>query len=192
MGTNEIYGQLYGKYAVDIEGTIRGYVYDVDVEIRASDIIFRLDMYPHSEGHPLRYIDRGSFSQKMSLTVTPKDIVSVGKHCIILGFGKLPDLKDIGSLNILVAENETLTKKFSQCQKEQESVTKRLMEKDDEIVGLKDRLRILKRKEEEFDLVKEELSRQKGELYAAREYIKSLEKLESKISKLLERQGRDE
>ncbi len=59
------------------------------------------------------------------------------------------------------------------------------------MLELRDRLRILKRKEEEYDLLKEELAKKKGELEATQVYIRHIDKLDERLSKLLKTMGRE-
>ncbi|MHC1598560.1 MAG: hypothetical protein ACXQS3_03025 [Candidatus Methanofastidiosia archaeon] len=186
MDDNVLYGQLYGKYAVDIDGKIRGYVDNVDVEIKDGEIFFNLEMYQYTPSYNVGVLDKNKYGPKIKLTLTPKDIVSVGKDCIIIGFGRIPDLKDIERFKMVMAENEGLRKRYKECQEELDAVMNKLKEKEDEFLELLDRLRMLKRKEDEFDLIKEELTRKNGELKAAYEYMKVIDKLENKVSKLLQ------
>jgi len=185
MDDTSLSGQLHGKYAVDIDGTIRGYVEDVDVEIKNGEIYFHLEMYKHSRVHNVGFIERNRYGPKLKLTLTPKDIVAVGQDCIIIGFGRIPDLKDIERFKLVMAENEGLKKRTKECQEELDAAMNKLEQKEEKLLELQDKLRALKRKEEEFDLVKDELARQKGELQAAREYIKVMEKIDQKVSQLI-------
>jgi len=185
MDDTSLSGQLHGKYAVDIDGTIRGYVEDVDVEIKNGGIYFHLEMYKHSRVHNVGFIERNRYGPKLKLTLTPNDIVAVGKDCIIIGFGRIPDLKDIERFKLVMAENDGLKKRNKECQEELDAAMGKLEQKEEKLLELQDKLRALKRKEEEFDLVKDELARQKGELQAAREYMKVMEKIDKKISHLI-------
>jgi len=183
---SSIYGQLYGKYAVDIEGVIRGYVYDVDVEIKNGVIYFHLDMYQYANVYNTGMVDKSKFGPKLRLSLTPKDIVSVGRDAIIIGYGKIPDLKDIERFKLVMAENDGIKKRLRDSNEELQAVTKNLRDRDEKITELKERLSILRRKETDYDLLREELSRQKGELESSRQYMKVIDKLDRKISKILE------
>ncbi|MHC1604410.1 MAG: hypothetical protein ACXQTP_00360 [Candidatus Methanofastidiosia archaeon] len=187
MDESAISGQLYGKYAVDIEGNIRGFVEDVDVEIKGGEIYFRLEMTQPSRVFKLGVVNKDTFGPKSRLTLTPKDIVSVGRDCIIIGFGKIPKLSEIERFKLVMAENEGLRSRYKESREEAEETLKNLRDREEENFEMKEKIKILKRKEEEFDLLRDELSRQKGELRIAREYIKAIEKLEEKISQLLQK-----
>jgi sporulation protein YlmC with PRC-barrel domain len=187
-----LYGQLYGKYAVDIEGTIRGYVDDVDVQFDEGEITFQLEMHQVNQMYQRGLVERSRFGPKVRLTIRPKDIVSVGKDCIIIGFGRVPDLKDLDRFKIIVAENEGLHVQVRECAKERDAALAKLKEREDEVLELRDRLRLLKRKEEEYDLLKEELAKKKGELEATQVYIRHIDKLDERLTKLLKNLGRED
>ncbi len=192
MEDKALYGQLYGKYAVDIEGTIRGYVDDVDVQFDEGEISFQLEMHQVNQMYQRGLVERSRFGPKVRLTIRPKDIVSVGKDCIIIGFGRIPDLKDLDRFKIIVAENEGLNIQAREGAKERDAALAKLKDREDEVLELRDRLRILKRKEEEYDLLKEELAKKKGELEATQVYIRHIDKLDERISKLLKAVGRED
>ncbi|MBN1785923.1 MAG: hypothetical protein JW825_02885 [Candidatus Methanofastidiosa archaeon] len=181
-----LYGQLYGKYAVDVEGIIRGYVYDVDVEIKGGDIYFHLDMYQYANVYNTGMVDKSKYGPKIKLTLTPKDVLAVGRDAIVISYGKIPDLKEIERFKLVLAENDGLKRRVRECSEELEAITRSLRDKDEKITELKERVSILRRKEEEFDLLREELARQKGELEASRQYMKVIDKLDRKLSKYLE------
>ena len=192
MEDKALYGQLYGKYAVDIEGTIRGYVDDVDVQFDEGEITFQLEMHQVNQMYQRGLVERSRFGPKVRLTIRPKDIVSVGKDCIIIGFGRVPDLKDLDRFKIIVAENEGLHVQVRECAKERDAALAKLKEREDEVLELRDRLRLLKRKEEEYDLLKEELAKKKGELEATQVYIRHIDKLDERLTKLLKNLGRED
>lgn len=191
MEDKTLYGQLYGKYAVDIEGNIRGYVDDVDVQFDEGEITFQLEMHQVNQMYQRGVVEKSRFGPKFRLTIKPKDIVSVGKDCIIIGFGRVPDLKDLDRFKIIVAENEGLNVQVRECANERDAALAKLKEREDEVLEMRDRLRILKRKEEEYDLLKEELAKKKGEIAATQAYIKHFEKLDERLSKLLRSMGQD-
>jgi len=182
-----LYGQLYGKYAVDIEGVIRGYVYDVDVEIKNGDIYFHLDMYQYSNFYNTGFVEKGKSGPKLRLSLTPSDILAVGKDAIIISYGRIPDIKELEKFKLITAENDGIKKRLRQTSEELEAITKNLKDKDEKVIELREQLSILRRKEEEYDLLREELARQKGELQSSREYMRVIDKLDRKISQLLER-----
>nr|HOP08838.1 hypothetical protein [Candidatus Methanofastidiosa archaeon] len=82
--------------------------------------------------------------------------------------------------------NDGLKKRMRQTSEELEALSKNLKDRDEKVFDLKEQISILRRKEEEFDLLREELARQKGELQSSREYMKVIDKLDRKISKLLD------
>jgi len=182
-----LYGQLYGKYAVDIEGVIKGYVYDVDVEIKKGEIYFHLDMYQYVNFYNTGFVEKSKHEPRMKLSLTPSDILAVGRDAIVISYGRIPEMKDIERFKLVVAENDGLKKRVRQCSEELEALTKNLKDRDEKITDLKEKISILRRKEEEYDLLREELARQRGELQSSREYMKVIDKLDRKISKLLER-----
>ncbi|MDD4281346.1 MAG: hypothetical protein PHW58_03835 [Candidatus Methanofastidiosa archaeon] len=185
MEDKALFGQLHGKYAVDIEGNIRGYVEDVDVQFVEGEITFQLDVSPVTQSYGRGIIERSRYGPKVRLVIKPRDIVSVGKDCIIIGFGRIPDLKDIDRFKLVMAENEGLHIRVRECQEERTAALAKLKEREDEVLELRDRLRLLKRKEEEFDLLKEELAKKNGELEASRAYLRHLERMDGRLTKLL-------
>ncbi|HPR41614.1 MAG TPA: hypothetical protein PK718_03590 [Candidatus Methanofastidiosa archaeon] len=181
-----LYGQLYGKYAVDIEGVIKGYVYDVDVEIKNGEIYFHLDMYQYVNFYNTGFVEKSKYGPKLKLSLTPSDILSVGRDAIVISYGRIPDMKELEKFKLVMAENDGLKKRMRQTSEELEALSKNLKDRDEKVFDLKEQISILRRKEEEFDLLREELARQKGELQSSREYMKVIDKLDRKISKLLD------
>nr|HOP09301.1 hypothetical protein [Candidatus Methanofastidiosa archaeon] len=101
-----LYGQLYGKYAVDIEGVIKGYVYDVDVEIKNGEIYFHLDMYQYVNFYNTGFVEKSKYGPKLKLSLTPSDILSVGRDAIVISYGRIPDMKELEKFKLVMAEND--------------------------------------------------------------------------------------
>ncbi len=172
----ELPSKLEGKMAVEVTGTLLGTISSVEPRIREGKIIFKVDVEPVGE-----FRRRPTYMGRKTYHLSPEDILSVGKDCVIIGWGKVPQLSRIEELIQIAQKYESLVKDLESLRKdyfEKVEETKRLAQ---ELELAKERVSRLSRMEEEYESLKETVIEQEGKLKIARDYVGVMEELENMI-----------
>ncbi|MBO8175147.1 MAG: hypothetical protein H0Z18_07810 [Thermococcus sp.] len=177
--------QLVNKFVVSlVDGTILGYVTDINVEVEGDQFYFILRMKILENLGKTGEFHSGMFSTEKKIRIKPSDIVNVGRDVIILGDGKVPPLREIERLHQIATEYNTLVRELEQKDmiiKELKEENKQLSKQIDELMRELRRLQVIK---EDFEHLKEQLIKQEGQLEMAKEYIRLLEGLRHDIDQI--------
>ncbi|ADT84980.1 MULTISPECIES: hypothetical protein [Thermococcus] len=177
--------QLVNKFVVSlVDGTILGYVTDINVEVEGDQFYFILRMKVLENLGKTGEFHSGMFSTEKKIRIRPSDIVNVGGDVIILGDGKVPPLREIERLHQIATEYNTLVRELEQKDmmiKELKEENKQLNKQIDELMKELRRLQVIK---EDFEHLKEQLIKQEGQLEMAKEYIRLLEGLRHDIDQI--------
>ena len=177
--------QLINKFVVYlVDGTILGYVTEINVEVEGDQFYFILRMKTLENLSKTGDFHSGMFSTEKKIRIKPHDIVNVGRDVIILGNGKVPPLREIERLHQIATEYNSIVRELEQKDmiiKELKEENKQLNKQIDDLMKEVRKLQVIK---EDFEHMKEQLIKQEGQLEMAKEYIRLLEGLRHDIDKI--------
>jgi len=177
--------QLINKFVVSlVDGTILGYVTDINVEVEGDQFYFILRMKILENLGKTGEFHSGMFSTEKKIRIKPSDIVNVGRDVIILGNGKVPPLREIERLHQIATEYNSIVRELEQKDmiiKELKEENKQLNKQIDDLMKELRKLQVIK---EDFEHLKEQLIKQEGQLEMAKEYIRLLEGLRHDIDQI--------
>ena len=119
-------GQFTNKLLVDISGTIKGFVKNVDIEMVEGKILIHMKLGQSAESYGLSRSESKLLRFETKITIASDEIVSVGKDCIIVSKGKLPPLEEIKKAKVYKAENDSLKEKLAEVNDELENSLRKL------------------------------------------------------------------
>ncbi|WP_456367432.1 hypothetical protein [Thermococcus sp.] len=173
--------QLVNKFVISLtDGKILGYVTDINVEVEDNKFYFILKV------KEIENLGKGQsiFTSEKKIRISPRDIVNVGPHVIILGNGKVPPLSEIERLHQIAEEYNNLVSELEAKEKIIEELKEENYRLKREIEELQKELRKYKLMKEDFENLKEQLIRQEGQLEMARDYIRLLEGMRGDIDRI--------
>ena len=177
--TDELPSKLEGKTAVEVSGDLLGEISEVEPQIKDGQIIFKVTITPQGD-----YFRKSSYVGRKVKYLSPRDILSVGKDCVIISYGKIPPLNEIvglmenaGKLQNLQDDLDSLRKEYYDRMEE----GKRLSH---ELELATEKANKFSRMEEEYQTLKETVIEQEGKLKIARDYVGVMEELENMIRAL--------
>jgi sporulation protein YlmC with PRC-barrel domain len=177
--TDELPGKLEGKMAVEISGKLLGTIEEVEPQLKEGKIIFKVTISQAGD-----FLRKSSYVGRKVKYLGPKDILSVGKDCVIISYGMVPPLGEIVELMDVSEKHETL-------RGDVEALRKDFYEKVEENRRLTQDLELAREKaskvariEEEYETLKETVIEQEGKLKIARDYVGVMEQLENMIRDL--------
>jgi len=177
--------QLINKFVVYlVDGTILGYVTEINVEVEGDQFYFILRMKILENLGKTGEFHSGMFSTEKKIRIKPSDIVNVGRDVIILGNGKVPPLREIERLHQIATEYNSIVRELEQKDmiiKELKEENKQLNKQIDDLMKELRKLQVIK---EDFEHLKEQLIKQEGQLEMAKEYIRLLEGLRHDIDQI--------
>ncbi len=177
--TEEFPAKLAGKMAVEIEGSLLGTIEAVEPQIKEGQITFKVTIAPPGE-----YYRRSTYVGKKTKYLAPRDILSVGKDCVIISYGKIPQLSEIEELLSMAQKHAHLARDMESLRQEyyaKVEENKRLVQ---DLELAREKAGKLSRMEEEYVTLKETVIEQEGKLKIARDYVGVMEELENMIRAL--------
>jgi citrate synthase len=177
--SDELPSKLEGKTAVEVSGNLLGEISEVEPQIKEGQIIFKVTITQKGE-----YFSKSSYVGRKVKYLSPSDILSVGKDCVIISYGEIPTLGEI-------AELMEKAKKQANVEADLESLRKEYYESVEEVKRLSQELELASEKvnkfsrmDEEYQTLKETVIEQEGKLKIARDYVGVMEELENMIRAL--------
>jgi len=177
--TEELPAKLEGKTAVEISGNLLGTIEEVEPQIKEGQIIFKVTISPAEE-----YYRKSRYVSKKVKYISPRDILSVGKDCVIISYGQVPPLGEILELVDLAKKHESLKTDLDALRKEYYEKVQETQRLTQDLELAKERAAKLSRMEEEYETLKETVIEQEGKLKIARDYVGVMEELENMIRAL--------
>lgn len=177
--TEEFPSKLEGKTAVEVSGTLLGTIDEVEPQIKGGEIIFKI-----SVSQPGDYFRKSSFVARKVKYISPRDILSVGKDCVIISYGKIPPLDEIVELVEIAQKYESLRSDLDALRKEYYNKVEENKRLTQDLELAKEKVGKLSRMEEEYDTLKDTVIEQEGKLKIARDYVGVMEELENMIRAL--------
>lgn len=168
-------GQFTNKLLVDISGTIKGYVKNVDIEMAEGKILIHMKLGQSAETYGLSRAESKLLRFETKMTMVADEIVSVGKDCIIVSKGKLPPLEEIKKAKMYKAENDSLKIKLNEINDELENALRKLKVIKEDKSELELKINKMNKMEEDFNELRFKCAKLEGELEASRRFIKKKE-----------------
>ncbi len=165
-------GQFTNKLLVDISGTIKGYVKNVDIEMSEGKILIHMKLGQTAETYGLSRSEAKLLRFETKITMVADEIVSVGKDCIIISKGKLPPLEEIKKAKMYKAENDSLKIKLNEVNDELENSLRKLKVLKEDKSELESKLSTMHKMEEDFNELRFKCAKLEGELEASKRFIK--------------------
>lgn len=167
-------GQFTNKLLVDISGTIKGFVKNVDIEMVEGKILIHMKLGQSAETYGLSRSESKLLRFETKITIVSDEIVSVGKDCIVVSKGKLPPLEEIKKAKLYKAENDSLKEKLAEVTEELENSLRKLKVLKEDKSELEFKLNKMLKIEEEFNELRLKCAKQEGELEASRKFMEKL------------------
>ncbi len=174
-------GQFTNKLLVDISGTIKGFVKNVDIEMVEGKILIHMKLGQSAESYGLSRSESKLLRFETKITLVADEIVSVGKDCIVVSKGKLPPLEEIKKAKMYKAENDSLKIKLNELNDEVENSLRKLKVLKEDKSELEFKLNKMLKMEEEFNELRLKCAKQEGELEASKRFIQKLDTNDSII-----------
>ena len=174
-------GQFTNKLLVDISGTIKGFVKNVDIEMVEGKILIHMKLGQSAESYGLSRSESKLLRFETKITIVADEIVSVGKDCIVVSKGKLPPLEEIKKAKMYKAENDSLKIKLNELNDEVENSLRKLKVLKEDKSELEFKLNKMLKMEEEFSELRLKCAKQEGELEASKRFIQKLDTKDSVI-----------
>ena len=174
-------GQFTNKLLVDISGTIKGFVKNVDIEMVEGKILIHMKLGQSAESYGLSHSESKLLRFETKITLVADEIVSVGKDCIVVSKGKLPPLEEIKKAKMYKAENDSLKIKLNELNDEVENSLRKLKVLKEDKSELEFKLNKMLKMEEEFSELRLKCAKQEGELEASKRFIQKLDTKDSVI-----------
>ena len=168
-------GQFTNKLLVDISGTIKGFVKNVDIEMVEGKILIHMKLGQSAESYGLSRSESKLLRFETKITIVADEIVSVGKDCIIVSKGKLPPLEEIKKAKMYKAENDSLKLKLNELNDELENSLRKLKVLKEDKSELEFKLNKLLKMEEEFSELRLKCAKLEGEVEGSRRFIQQIE-----------------
>lgn len=168
-------GQFTNKLLVDISGTVKGFVKNVDIEMVEGKILIHMKLGQSAESYGLSRSESKLLRFETKITIVADEIVSVGKDCIIVSKGKLPPLDEIKKAKMYKAENDSLKIKLNELNDEVENSLRKLKVLKEDKSELEFKLNKMLKMEEEFNELRLKCAKQEGELEASKRFIQKLD-----------------
>ncbi len=165
--------------AVEISGKLLGTIEEVEPQIKEGEIIFRVTISQAGD-----FLRKSSYVGRKVKYLSPRDILSVGKDCVIIRYGTVPPLGEIGELMDLSEKHETLRSDIEALRKDFYGKVEENKRLNQDLELAKEKASKLGRIEEEYDTLKETVIEQEGKLKIARDYVGVMEQLENMIRDL--------
>lgn len=175
-------GQFTNKLLVDISGTIKGFVKNVDIEMIEGKILIHMKLGQSAESYGLSRSESKLLRFETKITIVADEIVSVGKDCIVVSKGKLPPLEEIKKAKMYKAENDSLKIKLNELNNEVENSLRKLKVLKEDKSELEFKLNKMLKMEEEFSELRLKCAKQEGELEASKRFIQKLDTQDSVIN----------
>lgn len=167
-------GQFTNKLLVDISGTIKGFVKNVDIEMVEGKILIHMKLGQSAESYGLSRTESKLLRFETKITIVSDEIVSVGKDCIVVSKGKLPPLEEIKKAKMYKAENDSLKEKLNEVNDELENSLRKLKVLKEDKAELEFKLNKMLKTEEDFSELRLKCAKQEGELEASRRFMAKL------------------
>ncbi len=164
-------GQFTNKLLIDIAGTIKGYVKNVDIEMVEGKILIHMKLGQTAESYGLSRSESKLLRFETKITLVADEIVAVGKDCIILSKGKLPSLEEIKKAKIYKAENDSMKIKINELNDELENALRKLKVLKEDKSELEFKLNKTLKMEEEFNELRLRCAKLEGEVEASKRFI---------------------
>jgi len=168
-------GQFTNKLLVDISGTIKGFVKNVDIEMVEGKILIHMKLGQSAESYGLSRSESKLLRFETKITIVADEIVSVGKDCIVVSKGKLPPLEEIKKAKMYKAENDSLKIKLNELNDEVENSLRKLKVLKEDKSELEFKLNKMLKMEEEFSELRLKCAKQEGELEASKRFLQKLD-----------------
>jgi len=178
--TEELPAKLKGKTAVEVEGSLLGMIEEVEPQIKEGGIIFKVSITP--SGNYFR--GKSSFVSRKVKYLSAKDILSVGRDCVIISYGRIPPLGEIDGLLEMARKHENLSNDLENLRKDYYSKLEENKRIAQDLELAKEKATRLARMEDEYETLKETVIEQEGKLKIARDYVGVMEELENMIRAL--------
>ena len=172
-------GQFTNKLLVDISGTIKGFVKNVDIEMIEGKILIHMKLGQSAESYGLSRSESKLLRFETKITIVSDEIVSVGKDCIVVSKGKLPPLEEIKKAKMYKAENDSLKIKLNELTDEVENSLRKLKVLKEDKSELEFKLNKMLKMEEDFSELRLKCAKQEGELEASKRFIQKIEPKDS-------------
>ena len=177
--TDELPSKLEGKTAVEVSGNLLGEISEVEPQIKDGQIIFKVTIVQQGE-----YFSRSSYVGRKVKYISPKDILSVGKDCVIISYGEIPPLNEIAELVEKAGKQQQLQEDLESLRKEYYESIENAKKLSQDLELATEKLNRSSRMEEEYQTLKETVIEQEGKLKIARDYVGVMEELENMIRAL--------
>ncbi|HOT84148.1 MAG TPA: hypothetical protein PLU96_03775 [Methanofastidiosum sp.] len=168
-------GQFTNKLLVDISGTIKGFVKNVDIEMVEGKILIHMKLGQSAESYGLSRSESKLLRFETKITIVADEIVSVGKDCIIVSKGKLPPLEEIKKAKMYKAENESLKIKLDETNEELENSLRKLKVLNEVKSELEFKLNKLLKMEEEYSDLRIKCAKLEGELEGSKRFMQKFD-----------------
>lgn len=168
-------GQFTNKLLVDISGTIKGFVKNVDIEMVEGKILIHMKLGQSAESYGLSRSESKLLRFETKITIASDEIVSVGKDCIVVSKGKLPPLEEIKKAKMYKAENDSLKIKLNELNDEVENSLRKLKVLKEDKSELEFKLNKMLKMEDEFSELRLKCAKQEGELEASKRFLQKLD-----------------
>lgn len=170
-------GQFTNKLLIDISGTIKGFVKNVDIEMIEGKILIHMKLGQSAESYGLSRSESKLLRFETKITMIADEIVSVGKDCIIVSKGKLPPLEEIKKAKMYKAENDSLKIKLDETNEELENSLRKLKVLNEVKSELEFKLNKLSKMEEEYSDLRLKCAKLEGELEGSRRFMQKIESM---------------
>lgn len=177
--TDELPSKIEGKMAVELSGTLLGTIDEVEPQMKEGQIIFKVTVT-----QPGDHFGRSSYVPRKVKYLSPDDILSIGKDCVIVSYGKIPSLERVRQLMDVDERNESLREELNSLREEYLQLVEDKKDLNQELELKTEKANRLSRMEEEYETLKETVIEQEGKLKIARDYIGVIEELENMIRAL--------
>ncbi|NYT04271.1 MAG: hypothetical protein GKC00_06145 [Candidatus Methanofastidiosa archaeon] len=168
-------GQFTNKLLIDISGTIKGFVKNVDIEMVEGKILIHMKLGQSAESYGLSRSESKLLRFETKITIVSDEIVSVGKDCIVVSKGKLPPLEEIKKAKMYKAENDSLKIKLNELNDELENSLRKLKVLKEDKSELEFKLNKMLKMEEEFSELRLKCAKLEGEVEGSRRFIRQFE-----------------
>jgi hypothetical protein len=177
--TDELPSKLEGKTAVEVSGNLLGEISEVEPQIKEGQIIFKVTVTQQGE-----YFSRSTYVGRKVKYLSPKDILSVGKDCVIISYGEIPPVNEIIELMEKAKKQENLEADLESLRKEYYDSVEEVKRLSQDLEVATEKVKKSSRMEEEYQTLKETVIEQEGKLKIARDYVGVMEELENMIRAL--------
>ncbi len=177
--SDELPAKIEGKTAVEVTGNILGTIDQVEPQIREGKVVFKTTMTP-----PGDHFGRKSYVPRKEKYLNPGDILSVGKDCVIISYGQIPNLEGIRKLVGAAEKSRKIREDLESLREEYLEIAEEKEELEEDLKLAEEKAERFSRMEDEYQTLKETVIEQEGKLKIARDYVGVIEELENMIRSL--------